>query len=88
MVAGAALVYGATNYHVVRAGDGIHVIAKRPARLSETYVDIRGFTLVDWAARAQLASALVQANQQRLLGDSATRGLEQSMNQLLPPRTK
>ncbi len=88
MVAGAVLLYAATNYHVVRSGDGIHLIGKRPARLGETFVDIRGFTLADWAARPQLASALVQSNQQRLLGDSAKRGVEQTMNQILPPRTK
>ena len=74
MVAGAGLLQGVTTYHIVRASDGLHFIAKQPARLGETYVDIRAFTMTDWAARPQLASALVQANQQQLLGDSAVNG--------------
>jgi len=84
MVAGAGLLQGATTYHVVRAADGFHLIAKQPARLSETYVDIRAFTMTDWAARPQLASALVQANQQQLLGDSAAGTLQDKAKQLLP----
>jgi hypothetical protein len=84
MVAGAALLQGVTTYHIVRASDGFHIIAKQPARLGETYVDIRAFTMTDWAARPQLASALVQANQQQLLGDSAATALQDKAKQLLP----
>jgi len=84
MVAGAALLQGATTYHIIRASDGLHFIAKRPARLGETYIDIRAFTMTDWAARPQLASALVQAKQQQLLGDSAATALQDSAKQLLP----
>jgi hypothetical protein len=84
MVAGAGLIQGATMYHIVRASDGLHLIAKQPTRLSETYVDIRAFTMTDWAVRPQLASALVQANQQQLLGDSAVTSLQEKAKQLLP----
>jgi hypothetical protein len=84
MVAGAGLLQGATTYHVVRASDGFHLIAKQPARLSETYVDIRAFTMTDWAARPQLASALVQANHRQLLGESAAGALQDKGKQLLP----
>jgi hypothetical protein len=84
MVAGAGLIQGATTYHVIRASDGFHFIAKQPARLSETYVDIREFTMTDWAARPQLASAIVQGNQQQLLGDSAATALQDKAKQLLP----
>jgi hypothetical protein len=88
MVAGAGLLQAATNYHVVRASDGFHVIAKQPARLSETYVDIRRFTMSDWASRPQLATALVQANQQQLLGDSAAATAQEQADQLLPDWSK
>jgi hypothetical protein len=84
MVAGAALLQGATTHHIVRASDGFHFIAKQPARLGETYTDIRAFTMTDWAARPQLASALVQANKQQLLGDSAATALQDKAKQLLP----
>jgi hypothetical protein len=84
MVTGAALLQGATYYHVVRASDGFHLVAKRPARLSETYVDIRAFTMNDWAAHPQLASALVQANQQHLVGESVAGALQEQTQQLIP----
>jgi hypothetical protein len=84
MVAGAALLQGVTTYHIVRASDGYHLIPKQPARVGETYVDIRAFTVSDWAARPQLASALVLANQQQLLGDSATTSVQEKDKQLLP----
>jgi hypothetical protein len=84
MVAGAGLLQGATNYHIVRASDGFHIVPKQPARLAETYVDIRAFSMNDWAARPQLASALVQANQQQLLGNSAATTLQEKAKQLLP----
>lgn len=84
MVAGAGLLQGATTYHVVRASDGFHFVAKQPARLSETYVDIRAYTINDWAAHPQLATALVQANQQHLVGDPAITSLQEQAQQLLP----
>ena len=84
MVAGAGLLQGVSTYHVVRASDGFHFIAKQPTRLGETYVDIRSFTMTDWAARPQLASALVQANQQQLLGGSAAAAVQETAKQLLP----
>ena len=84
MVAGAGLLQGVTTYHIVRASDGFHFVAKQPPRLGETYVDIRAFTMTDWAARPQLASALVQANQQQLLGDSAATAVQERAKQLLP----
>jgi hypothetical protein len=84
MATGAMLMYGATLYHVIRAADGIHVVAKQPPRLAETYVDIRKFTMTEWATRPQLASAIVQAGRQQLLGDSAAGALRDAVNQALP----
>lgn len=84
VVTGAALLHAAMNYHVVRASDGLHIVAKQPARFSEAYVDIRAFSMADWAGHPQLASALVQANQQHLLGDSTAGAIQQSVNQMLP----
>jgi hypothetical protein len=87
LVTGALVLYAALNFHVVRARDGFHVVHKSPPRMGETYVDIRGFGLSDWAGRPQLTSALVTANQQRLLGDSTAGAIEdrvQQVEQLLP----
>ena len=84
MATGAILLYGATLYHVVRANDGFHFVEKLQPRLSETYVDIRPFTMADWATHPQLASALVQANQQQLLGGSAVGAVEDTIKGALP----
>lgn len=84
VVVGAALLHMAMNYHLIRSSEGFHLVAKRPARLAETFVDIRAFSMADWTGHAQLASAIVQANKQHLLGDSAASALQQDVNQLLP----
>jgi hypothetical protein len=83
-VTGAALLYVAMSYHLVRATDGIHFVAKRPARFAEAFVDIRSFSMADWASRPQLAADLVQADKQYLLGDAAAAAIEGKVQQLLP----
>ncbi len=82
LATGAMVLYAAMNFHVVRARDGFHVVNKQPPRLVETYVDIRGFGMSEWAGRPQLTSALVAANQQQLLGDSATGPIQDGIHQV------
>lgn len=84
IVVGMATLHTVMSYHLVQSKDGIHLIAKTPARLSESFVDIRSFTFSDWSGHPQLASALVQAGQQHLLGDSAATSLRQSVHDLVP----
>jgi hypothetical protein len=74
----------ATNYHLVRSSEGFDLVAKTPPRFAESFVDVRAFAGSDWAGHPQLASALVQANKQHLIVDSATTAIQQSVNQLLP----
>jgi hypothetical protein len=81
---GAILLYVGTLYHVVRASDGVHLIEKQPPRLCETYVDIRSYSMTDWAGHPQLASAIVQANQQQLLSSTAAASLSDTVRQSLP----
>lgn len=88
VLVGAVLLHVAMNYHFVRSNDGFHLVAKRPARLSESFIDIRGYSMADWTAHPQLASALVQSNKQHLLGESAADTIHQSLNQLLPDRQR
>lgn len=88
MGAGALILHAAMTYHVVRANDGIHVVPKNPPRMAEAFVDVRQFTMSDWAARPELASSLVQANKQHLMGQSAAAAVSASVEQLLPDWTK
>jgi hypothetical protein len=84
LVVGALLCYGATNYHVVRAQDGIHFVHKTRARLSETYVDVRAFGLSDWSAHPELAAALAQGNKQHIMQDAAANSVQDGVEQFLP----
>jgi hypothetical protein len=88
MATGAMLLHGVTMYHVVRAADGVHLIPKQPPRLSESYVDIRTFSMNDWADHAQLASAMVQAGQQQLLGNAVEGSVREAVDTMLPAKLK
>jgi len=81
MATGAILLHVGTLYHVVRASDGVHLIGKQPPRLGETYVDIRTYSMSDWAGHPQLASAIVQANQQQLLSSSAASSVKDTVRE-------
>ncbi len=83
-VTGATLLHVAMNFHVVRSSEGFHLVAKQPARLAEVYVDIRQYSMSDWSGHPQLASELVQANKQHLIGNSATNAIQEGINQLAP----
>ena len=77
---GAGLLHLATNYYVVRAPDQVHLIPKVNARLSQPYVDIRAFTLGDWADHQELALAITNAGKSHLLGNSAANSFNQALD--------
>lgn len=82
LAAGMMLCYGATNFHVVRAQDGFHLVHKQRARLAEAYVDVRSFGVGDWAAHAELAAALTAENKQQVMAGAAANSLESGLDQL------
>ena len=83
-VVGAVTLFVAMSYHLVRSNEGVELIAKLPARLSESYVDIRAFSISDWTTRPQLAAALVKANRQHLVSESAAKAAQETVQQVLP----
>ena len=85
MIAGGLLLWGALNYHFVQAKDGIRMVPKVNASLADTFVDIRGFTVADWARHTDLALALTNANQRGLMEDAADDALKNSVDQWLKP---
>ena len=62
---GAIVLFGASNYHIVRARDGLHCVPKQRAQLSQAYVDTRNFGPNDWATNSDLAAALTADNKQQ-----------------------
>ena len=83
MVAGGLLLWGALQFHVLHAKDGLHLVPKVNASLAKTYVDIRTFTLRDWAQNTDIALALTNANKQSLIETAAGDALENGLNQWL-----
>lgn len=82
VAAGVMLCFGATNYHVVRAQDGFHLVHKQRARLAEAYVDVRKFGVGDWSSHSELAAALVADNKQSIMTDAAANSVQDGLSQL------
>ena len=89
MITGAILLFGALKYHVVRADDGLHLAPKLDAKLAATYVDVRNFTVADWAQHPDLAAALINDDQRELVegaaSDALRNGLESFLNRNSTP---
>ncbi len=83
MVTGGALLFGAMNYHLVRATDGVHFVPKVSPKLKAAYVDIRGFTIADWAQHSEITEALIRAEKGDLMKSAASGALEEKIDQLL-----
>ena len=79
---GAAVMYFALQYHVVRATDGLHLVGKVDANLSDIYVDIRDFDLADWEAHPNLVVNLSASGKSHLLSQSAMGIIEKAGRQL------
>lgn len=88
VVVGFALYHAVLNYHVIRASDGFHLVAKRPPRLTEAYVDIRNFGWEDWQQHPQVIVALEAADKRHLLTDAARDAahelIDRGLQQVLP----
>jgi hypothetical protein len=86
MVAGGALLFGAMNYHLIRAHDGVHFVPKISPKLAATYVDIRGFSAADWAQHSEITTALISADQTSLMKSSVSESLHKRIDQFLEPK--
>ena len=71
MICGAALLFIAMHYHIVRGNEGIVLVPKISNNLADVYVDIREFDLQQWKNHKPLAAAIMKSNQAHLLEDSA-----------------
>ena len=59
-VLGAATTYSAFSYHLVRADEGLVLVPRQRASLSDAYADIRNWQANDWTQHLELAHALVE----------------------------
>lgn len=81
-VCGAAGLYTAMHFHVVRSNEGHHLIPKAQLALDDTYVDTRAFGLQEWQHHGALAAAIVKADKQDLFRTSAASALENTFQKL------
>ena len=79
---GGGAIYGAFNYHVVKADSGFELVPKHSASLSDTYVDIRNFSVSDWAAHPALSADIVAAEKSHLLGGGSSNSLQNGVNSM------
>ena len=68
---GAGVMFTSLKYHIVRARDGFHMIAKTKANLGEIYTDVRGFTIEDWRERQNLMFAITESDNDALKEQAA-----------------
>ncbi len=83
MITGAAMLYVAMHFHVVRGNDGVFLVPKLSNNLSDVYVDIRQYKLRDWEAHKPLAAAIMKSNQSHLLDDATLGGFRTSVTSLV-----
>jgi hypothetical protein len=81
-IAGAASLYGSMCFHIVRASDGHHVVAKSALTFRDTYVDVRSFDVGEWRNHVPLAEAIMKANKPELMQGAAESALRNAFDGL------
>lgn len=77
-------VYHLTSWrHVVRADDGLHLLEKTEASLTDTYVDIREFNPQDWLQHPRLAAAILESDDEELKTLAIDSAVEQGLRRAL-----
>jgi hypothetical protein len=83
MITGAALLYVAMHFHVVRGKEGVFLVPKISNNLSDVYVDVRQFNLRDWEDHKPLAAAILKSNRPQLLDDASLGGFRATVSSLV-----
>jgi hypothetical protein len=79
---GVALTFVSLRYHVVRASDSFHLVARQGGSMEDLYVDIREFDLKAWNQHRTLAIDLIAAKKEHLIGDSASSSISKKLDGL------
>ena len=79
---GAIVLFGASNYHIVRARDGMYCVPKQRAQLSQAYIDTRHFGPNNWAANPDLAAALTADNKQHVMEAESSGFIQNGLNRI------
>jgi hypothetical protein len=65
----------AFNYHIVRTPDTLLIVAKQHATLTDTYADVRSWSVNDWNTHNILSQNIIKAGHGDLITKSVAGGL-------------
>jgi hypothetical protein len=82
MIVGAGLMTFAFKYHVMHSKDGLVLIPKKQASLSDLYVDVRGWKPSDWQAHPDFVQSLVSHGRSDLIAAPANDLLHDLMRKM------
>lgn len=83
---GAAGMYVALQYHVVRANEGYLMVHRAPQpRLQDVYADIREWDASTWTARPAVAQALTKGGRADLIAETAGQAAADDLHAALGP---
>ncbi len=83
VLVGAGGLYFAQSFHVLRTNDGLVTIRKTNSTLQDAYVDVRGFTAVDWTERPALSAAVLASDRGDLMQGAVGGAIQQGLDSLL-----
>jgi hypothetical protein len=72
MIVGAGLMTFAFKYHVMYAKDGLVLVPKKQASLSDLYVDVRNWRPSDWQAHPELVQSVMAHGRTDVISGPAT----------------
>lgn len=79
---GATATFVCLRYHIVRANDSFHLVARQGGSMEDLYVDIREFDLKAWNQHRTLAIDLIAAKKEHLISDSASGSISKRLDSL------
>lgn len=71
---GAAGMWTAMNYHVLRTKDGFACVPKYRAHLAGTFVDVREWGVTEWTEHPELVMTLERNKRTEIIGDAKVFG--------------
>jgi hypothetical protein len=83
ILVGGGLIYGALTHHLLHTSSGWELVPKASTTFDDSYLDVRSFSLADWAEHRNLVAAIVAAKKEHILGEAAEAGIEHGVTQLL-----
>ena len=79
MAVGGALVYGSLTHHVLRTENGLTTVPKLQPSFEEIYLDVRQYSISDWARHKAVAAAIVSAHKEEIFTGHASQTVSQGV---------